>query len=444
MMFPTEGGGGRSTDWKAFDVPTIWAMLDGFDTDPQWTHVSGWQKTFDLTSRHLARMKSYREQLAAAWPPEKNEASRVYLVELDKLIESVQSTYDAAIANHGAMAAATGAILSAKGRVKPIHERWQAQASTMAAYEAKVAQAKPGVPAPMPGPPPLSPHWRDDLNREARAVMDDASGEVALAAYRMVMPRTYDPPRGPIDPAQNRQAGDGEGSTVPPVIPPVVPRPPSVVPEARVAPGPALAGLPNVDPKPALTPPATDLPTPPTRAAVPAPVTNGPGPGILQPLPAQQFAGRDIGGHSSIGAQRTTSTTPAPVQALRPTTPPSGIIGAMPPANTGQLSPRTGQFNPVGGVIRNTAGSAGAAPSADQTRRTAAGGNSATSYRTPDGHVVRISTSSSASPVAQAFGITASPDPDDPWKTEEGVPAVLAPAPPPRRHDPGPAIGLTD
>ena len=309
-----------------------------------------------------------------------------------------------------------------------------------------MAPTKPGVAAPMPGPPPLSPHWREDLNREAHAVMDTASGELALANYRMVMPPRYTAPSGTRD--KETQPQDGQGSVVPPAVPPIVPRPRSIMAPTRGGPGSTLAQLPSPDPRLVVPPsPVTELPQPPTRTTVPTPWTSGVAPGVLRPLPAPvgRGSGLDIGGHSPTGAQRTMPTPTTPLPLLRPTAlPPSGIIGAIPSAATGQLGPRTTQINPVGGVIRNTAGSASPSPSTNQVRRTVAAGNSATSYRTPDGHVVKISTSPSAGPVAHTFGTTISPDPDNPWRTEQGVASVLAPAPPPRRHDPGPAIGLTD
>ncbi|HET8682237.1 MAG TPA: hypothetical protein VFM54_10225, partial [Micromonosporaceae bacterium] len=86
-----EGGSGY-TDWSGMSVAQIWGVLAGYQTDPQWTHVDGWRKAYQLASAHLRRMRDYRERVAAAWPPQHNEAARAYLARMDEMISSVQAT----------------------------------------------------------------------------------------------------------------------------------------------------------------------------------------------------------------------------------------------------------------------------------------------------------------------------------------------------------------
>ncbi|HEX2772208.1 MAG TPA: hypothetical protein VHN18_07220, partial [Micromonosporaceae bacterium] len=98
------GGGGYSgtTNWYAYDVPSMWALLESQDTTDHWTHVSGWRKTFELTSMHLSRLKEYRDKLAEAWPPKPGTAAEAYVNQLNGLIDHVQQTYDVAVANYAA------------------------------------------------------------------------------------------------------------------------------------------------------------------------------------------------------------------------------------------------------------------------------------------------------------------------------------------------------
>jgi hypothetical protein len=432
-----EAGGGDGTNWHAYDVPAIWSMVEDFDCTPQWKQVSGWEKAFQLAGQHLFGVKSYRDQLAAAWPPETNEASRVYVAELDKLIASIQATYDAAIANHSAMSAATGVISGLRSKLKPIYDRWQSQASAMADYEAKVAATRSGTPAPIPGPPPLAPGWRDELNEQARDIMNTASGELALASYRVATPPGYtapnvlwreDPPPGSKEPT----------GLVPPVIAPSVPRPaPAPVHPPLHAPiGPTLASTPST---PAQGPLPSTSPVPPTIIG-PSPV-----PVAListTPLPSDRPL-KLSGPPPSTGGRGAPPTATGHINgtgaASRPM-PVGGLIGG--PA-TGLImhSPArpTQNVNPVGGVIGGVApGSAG--PSTRGSTSSVRGVTSLRpAFRTADGHFISIRGMRAERRTA---GPTDEWDPDDPWAIGEGVPPVLDLPSPITRHDPGPAIGL--
>ena len=54
--------------WFSLSVPQIWSLLAAVDTGPQWTHIAGWRKAFELTGHHLRQMRAYRERIASMWP----------------------------------------------------------------------------------------------------------------------------------------------------------------------------------------------------------------------------------------------------------------------------------------------------------------------------------------------------------------------------------------
>lgn len=451
MLVADGGGGGRpTTNWHAYDVPQMWAMLDGFDLAPQQAHVSGWQKTFQLTSMHLGRMRSYRDKLATAWPPDKNEAARVYIDELDKLIASVQATYEAAIENHRVMQTATGTVTTARRELEPIFQQWQSHDSTMAEYESRVAATRSGTPAPIPGPPPLPPGWREDLNARARDVMNTASAELSAASYRVVTPPNYVAPKTGRDAGVERPNESGT-VLVPPVIPPVVPRS-APNPPATPASGPLLT---------AGQPPGFGTPLPTTSPAFPIVPGGGPVPGVIGPLPpspmpigpsAGRMPGSPTPSPSVIGQPPAGPRPPAvPVPAAGPglaprPMPPGVVIGGAPGAGLAQPSTTRSvqRINPVGGVIGAMgagARPAGAIPGSPASRTVAANGLVGQSFRTADGHLVTVSNRPSPrrderDDDAQRW------DPDNPWATGKGVAPVVEPAPEPGDHDPGPAIGI--
>jgi len=82
----------------------MWEFVANQDTTAHYERLTGWRKSYELILEHMAHVQNYRENLAAAWPPEKSPASAAYIAQLDDLLENLQQTYDAAIANHTAFA----------------------------------------------------------------------------------------------------------------------------------------------------------------------------------------------------------------------------------------------------------------------------------------------------------------------------------------------------
>jgi len=376
------------TDWAGLTVPQIWAMLAPLDTGPQWTHVGGWRRAAELTAHHLARMADYRARIAAAWPPERNEAARAYLTTLDEMIVSMRATHEAALANYGTIATTTAALDMARLKVKPIFDEYVANERVL---------ARPAV-MPSPGQVPVTQARQEALALQARNIMVELSGTLAAAQYAVVTPPAYTAPQ---------ITRDGVESFGPPA-----PRRTGRPPGERLVP-PAIAPIGR-----------TSQPTAPTT----------PSQSSARPRP-QRDAGAAIAGPTPPP----TIVRPVYTGPVRPG-PPGGLIGAPPALGLAQPSSALSvpRVNPVGGVVSNslptTGGVAGVTRSDSTTRARSAPPVPPAppgSFLTPDGHRVSIRTAS-----------TRRRDPDNPWTANEGVPPVVTRPTEPIQHDPGPAIGL--
>ncbi|BCL15640.1 hypothetical protein [Micromonospora sagamiensis] len=449
-----QGGGPTSglTNWHNMDVATMWATLQDHQTDNHWRQVAGWRKTSELAQTHLSRLREYWRGLAQAWPPEKSAASRTYLAELDQLIDTVQQTYDAAVANYTALSAATSAIGSTRTELKKLHDRYAEKVRLKQAYEATLDQ-RPlhRVGRSTPARPPVTDSELEQLNGQARNLMYGLSGELQQA-QAMLKP----PPPAPTRPIRQDSNPDIYAAGSAPVIPPIVPVPlpasgatgpidksskaarPMPMPTAPGL-GPILGGAgPNV------LPPQTNPTTPPVTP--PMPPSN---PGVVPLPPVSAPPPRNpLGAPGRGGAAGPVGKPPAggPAAGPRPL-PPGGLIGGTPGMGLGQPAPGAPaprRVNPIGGVIGG--GGAGTAPSGGAGSRPGSG-------RGPS-----ISGMHGMSPFGGPPGLAGQAgrpgrrepdeldprrwDPNNPWETAQGVDPVVRPPDEEGPIDPGPAIGL--
>ncbi|MEV1285816.1 hypothetical protein [Micromonospora sp. NPDC049679] len=459
-MHDAGGGGGYagSTNFYGLNVESMWKLIEHHETDTHWTHVSGWRKTYELTSTHLYRLKEYRENLAAAWPPEKSQASRAFIDRLDYLISHVQATYDVAIANYTTFSSATNALSTARHDLKKVYDEYVQKQKAKQDYDERVEAEKasllPGVAL---GDPPVSNDELDRLNWKARSIMFGLGGTLVEARVTMQKPPPYKPSGFIDEPGGNPSSGGG--GAPPPAIPPMVPipgpppgTPASYVPGSGPAPTPVQAvptpAPPGLGPiltgggPPVATPPPPVAPPPPAGVITPTPA---PTPGIVLPptMPAKSGGlpgGGKIGGSSPLnspfgpggtgpGAGALTKPGAGGVAGGLPRAmPPGGMIGGAPGAGLGQpgTPPQAARrVNPVGGVIggqRSGVGGGGPMqPGAGQPF--APHGTRPGQRRDTDEQGRRW-------------------DNDNPWETDEGVAPVVMPSRENGRIDPGPAIGF--
>jgi hypothetical protein len=455
MLVADGGGGYGGTDWTGMDVLAMWQAVENQDTTAHYQLLTGWQRSYELTLEHLGQVQNYRQSLAEAWPPETSAASAAYIQRLDDLIANLQTTYDAAVANHDAFASATLAISMSRDDVKKIYDEYTANQAKLEEFK---SQPRPISKFPIPPQKPPVPDGRqEELNNQARTVMFGLSGEIMQAKSQIVKPALYDPDRP-------RLGGEvTENSTfVAPSVPAVATYDPASKapngPGSATRPAPAEVMSPDSGPNAPIKTaghaglvlggslPGSDTPTasqPHTGSLSPI---GGAAPNIVPaspflPLSPGMSSSNDVSSRIGVnkGAPSAGEGTRAPFGdgLIRPgvggmpqsetrAMPPGAIIGGSPATGQNQPGPRTrapSRVNPIGGVI-----------SPSNAERPGSLGRPAASAQPPSivaGRADRRDTDEK----------THRWDPDNPWETDEGVPPVLLPAKPPC-IDPGPAIGL--
>jgi hypothetical protein len=435
MLDAGGGGGYAGTNWSATSVIDIWLAISNQDTTPHWQLLSGWRKSYELTLQHMAQVKNYRENLATAWPPEKSPAAAAYLARLDILIEHLQQTYDAAVANYQAFSTATSAISTARRELETVVNEYLANEGKLQTFAREQAERPKGGLQRGPEPkPPVADGQQVQLEAKARSIMYGLSSEISQARVQIKKPALYDPATrvdgGEADPA---------GTTyIPPAIPPVMPftpEPMSSGGSSSVAViGPQGTQSAHAAPAPTVRPPGlvlggVDAPIAPPPPTVTPPVVGGPPP----PSPVGPTSFPHVGFPGTLPQPQTTVRGVPGVGGL----PPGGSMRAMPPGGVIGGAPGTGlsqpvgtrppsAVNPIGGVI-NPASSATGRPA---NARSGAPGSTMAG--------MPLSRSSNANSEAATRSQW---DPDNPWETLEGVTPVVTPSAE-QRVDPGPAIGL--
>lgn len=461
MLVAAGGGGAGGTPWGMLTVQQMQTLIQNPDTERHYELLTGWKQSADLLVEHRWQVQNYRDNLASVWPPEKNAASAAYIARLDELITNLSETYEAAVSNHDAFAAATLSISLAQKEMNDLAREYESNEQLLLTHTAQQQSASANPqPTPSPSPsgeqPPVAPGRQEALHQKAVTLLSGVSADLALAQFNIQTPKPYRPNPKFDDPTET-----GSGGYVPPAIPPVVPsfgteaapstssRPPtapfptspSVAPPGTPQPPAPQPGLvlgganPSASPPP-FSGPATLAPTVPTVSG-PSPLLPGgipPGPTAFSPL-----GGSSVLPPATSGApSRNTSVLrdglgrPGGSASGNPhVMPPGGLIGGVPGvgvAQPGGARPSPNRVNPVGGVI-------GGAPQGKASGVGALSPHSpATSgiYGQPNGH--RRSQRQQQDHNRW--------DPDNPWQTESGVEPVVLP-PRERRIDPGPAIGLS-
>jgi hypothetical protein len=436
-----DGGGYAGTRWEDYGMEAMYQLVAPLDTAAHDTVEDGWSRTCALTDQHLTTVRRYRQDLATAWPPKRNRAAAAYIERLDALIQHVQETHDAAVANYTAFKTVNAAIKAARPVLTSAHEDYMRNESALANWRAEYANAQEarevatrnGVRQTAPTVLPVAPvpeSVQEGLLATARTEMYRVSSAAIESQFSLKEPRPYRPDRDDLDRTDPKTRAAGGGTAAPLVPVPAGPPPtsaPPPSPEVRPAAGgldpsggsgPVLTGSPPIPGRTPI-PPSSSPPLPP----VAPPVTGGPvvlvppGPGIAPEAP-QRFP---VGGP---GPRPSAGRPGSPVSAIAP----NGVIGEMPagPSHVRGATSGMSRVNPVGGVI-------GSAPIASPSRaaRATPGATHAQLVGQPGG-----ARRSDAGRNADRHW-----DPDNPWEVDEGVDPVLMPSPEPGPIDPGPAIG---
>jgi hypothetical protein len=374
----TAGGG---TEWSRYDVPTLWATLRGEDSGEAWAQVTAWRRTYELLAYHRLAVRRRRDELAAAWPPERTGAAAVFLDYLDGLLASMEATGRQAVANAEALTGVLVALAAAKKEIGELFDRWQRYQTAERERTVVVGLV------PVTVGPAVPDSWRDLLNETARARMLAAEQEVFASAARLQVPEVFSP--GVQASELSAPWPDGDGAAGSASRPPELYRPPPIAPPVEYLAGdpaalPALAGGP--------TAPVTGQPPPPpvpAAALPPVPDPIGPVATIIGLPPGYPAA---IPGEGPV-AGRAVEPRGAATPSARGVNGEHGPAAGRPAGGAAEADHRT----VVGGI---PAGAAAQPPSA-------LNGPAPTRYR---------------------------------WGMPKGVPPILTAPPEPRAHDPGPAV----
>ncbi|MBQ1025983.1 flagellar export protein FliJ [Micromonospora sp. C95] len=445
MREPGIGRSGGLTEWHLMNVADMWACLQGHHTDNHWRHVAGWRKIAELAGQHLGRLRTYRESLAQAWPPETNAASHAYLAKLDELIEQVQRTHDTAATNQTALSAATQALSSSRDKIEKIHQEYADKLQQKRSWEQTAADPKAAA-ASRAIQPPVTDSDLEQLNIQARNVMYGLSTELHQAQTQLRHP----PPTKPtvLDGAHP----DAYSGIAAPLIPPVVALPPSL---RRAAvrkhsttmnlgrnsaiptTGPVLG---RADPSPTTATPSTPSPNAPASAS-------SANPPLTPEFVIRPSNSRPVPEARKIGKE------PDPMPHRNPpnTALPDGIIGGVnggSVSHSGASNTQLRSSNPSGGVIGG--GAAGTAPTGGAGSRPAGRGG-LTANQIPVGGSPMLGPTSGRG-ISRTGSLLSHPrdgnetrrwDPDNPWAVNEGLSPIIRPPDEEGPIDPGPAIGLT-
>jgi len=460
------GGGGGGTPWESMTLEFMQQLIQNPNTEAQWKLASAWQKSADLLNEHKFQVQQYRDNLAAAWPPEKSTAAAAYIERLDQLIKNLSDTYEASITNQAALSAATGSIYQAQIQVDKIYQEYSANKTALDAYNAKQAQQQNNsTPTPSPSPsgdePPVAPGRQEALRVQAATLLSGVSTELAQAQAQIRKPTPY-VTGNPVDDKKTVRDGNSYNAPALPPITPVVTggTTTSTLPtgstttfptSVATTPAPVTPTTSTLQPGIVLggTTPTLPTTTPgisPTAPAIPGGGGSGPlpNPGLLPPSTGLLPGGTPPLTPTTPGIGRGGLSVPRegllrpggglPDGGLRAMTP-GGVIGGAPGGRgIGQLG--TGgaaarRVNPVGGVI----GGGERAGAVGSRRGIGTGGVSSAD------HPAGMYGSGASRRTGRREEDESHWDPDNPWETAEGVDPVMLPTEI-RRVDPGPAIGL--
>ncbi|SDT76476.1 hypothetical protein SAMN04489716_7633 [Actinoplanes derwentensis] len=424
-------------NWSSSDLPYMWEMVSGHESGPYQPAVDGWRRSYELVLIHRTRVEAYKDKLIQAWPPERNKAARAYVERLDQLIESLNETYEASVANYTTFSSAISAVASAKSNMKPLQEEFASNTTLLAKHEEDLQHL------PTKYTPPKSPvanGRQEQLRQEAAVIMTSLSAELAAAQTSLVHPRPYSP---------NHVRDDQVDSVSPGISGMAIPTPTPSASSGRTTSRtrPSNSVVPHPDNQRGITTPDR------TKTGQPATINNpshGPILGGAKPNPSSPSPGLPGTPTNPTGTIPPSTSTPGPYN-FPPSTGPSSTTLPRYPATNGTptgglpLSPGPAGARGTAGAHGNVIGGSPALGGPNSGRGGQPGPSArGTQKANPVGGMIgqdgasRPGQRRSARDNEEADRLRW--DPDNPWETENGVDPILLPAQE-QRIDPGPSIG---
>jgi hypothetical protein len=382
-------------NWDNYNLPAIWAMLEPDNVCTGADKVLAWDSLATSVRDQHKRLQAAGQKLADAWPPEKNDSAKIFLTQIDILLDSMQETMNAAASTHAGLRGVMAAISKAQADVRELGAGRESVSTDLM--------------------PRFIDHAEDEYDAKAQQAMREMESAIADHTKQITAPSLFTMKpgsnHGPGIPDQHGGSVNGAGSTVratPVEVPvphdPVLPEPVTGAgagesgvgsrsgSDPTLGIGPGLSGVAAAPPPPALTGPATTLGLPttagPGAGGLPggAPIgvgllPGGGGGGFGSGMPGMP------GGRAAVGSRRAVS--------MRRGLPAGAVLGEG--GLAGGRGVGVGQM-PVGGPAGRRGGQR-------EQGESSIGGEA-----------------------------------DERWATAEGVAPVIAPDNSVIRHDPGPGV----
>jgi hypothetical protein len=111
---------GAGADWNAYNLPSIWSMIQTEDACTGADRVLSWMNLAAACRDQHRRLLAARDDLAEVWPPEKNSSARVFLRQLDLLAASLDQTLTRAEDTRVGLQGVFDALGAAQGTIRPL------------------------------------------------------------------------------------------------------------------------------------------------------------------------------------------------------------------------------------------------------------------------------------------------------------------------------------
>lgn len=113
------------TDWDAYDVPGLWLATRQEGAAADWAQVAAWQTLASHQATAVAALRTTRDHLAEAWPPEGDPIAESLLRQLDDLIADTESLAIAAAANTEVLHRVVSELVAAKSDLGEAQDEWE-------------------------------------------------------------------------------------------------------------------------------------------------------------------------------------------------------------------------------------------------------------------------------------------------------------------------------
>jgi hypothetical protein len=432
---------GAYAHWR---LPQLWAMVADEDGVASAYHLMIWERQLTLLDEQSARLRRMRDQLAAAWPPDKSTAAAAFLDRVTDMIHALTWAGDSSVRVREGLRHTSEALERARAQLAPLVAQYH---DTSAAWRSFNRDALPLLPESLVPSTPTLPGadslvlaaHQKKLDDQARQIME--ASDVAVAqAHEAIATRI--PPYGRLD-GSTPSNPSTERVGVGPRTSKVGSAPPATVAAMRFdPPATAVAASPSevgaVAEKSSLIA-ATELAA---NVSTRGEVTR-------EPVALQPFTVTGKPPQESGSSWRT--PTASGRMAMRP----GGVIGEPPPSSaappvneTGPTTDRPDAGHPANpGPAENNliTGPTGVPPGV----RTARSGTGSTGQkRALTSHVIGAPSTSYERPgwhdddyeaYVRRRRVKPPTDPNHPWPVAEGVSPLIEPSPE-RPHDPGPGV----